>query len=81
MNRQEYLQKHWSPYPSAPAEILYSGRVISLHKKGSELFFSLERHQKISEFSVSDLRLAEVLQPGDLVAVDSSKTNSKSGSV
>ena len=73
MNRQEYLQKHWSPYPSAPAEILYSGRVISLHKKGSELFFSLQRHQKISEFSVSDLRLAEVLQPGDLVAVDSSE--------
>ncbi len=73
MNRQEYLQQHWSPYPSAPAEVLYSGRVVSVQKKGSSLFFKTERQQQISEFSVMDTALELVLQPGDLIAVDSSE--------
>lgn len=73
MNRQEYLQEIWSPYPSAPAEILYSGRIVLVQRKGEALFFRIERQEQISEFSVSDTALESVLQPGDLIAVDSSE--------
>ncbi len=75
MNRQEYLQTHWSQFPSAPADILYSGRLVSIQKKGSVLNLEIEKYQQglrqLSQFSVGDLALAEVLQPGDLISVDS----------
>ncbi len=73
MNRQVYLEQLWSPYPPAPAEVLYSGRVISVQEKNERLFLKTERQQLTSEFSVLDLTLAMVLQPGDLIAVDSSE--------
>ena len=73
MNRQEYLQTQWSPYPSAPPEILYAGRIVSVQQKGSALFFQIELNQQRIEFSVLDLKLVGVLQPGDLIAVDSSE--------
>jgi lysyl-tRNA synthetase class 2 len=75
MNRQDYLKNHWKPYPPAPSEALYSGRVIGIQLLSDQnlLKLKIEKNQRISEFSVSDTALAEILQPGDLIAVDGQK--------
>lgn len=75
LSRDEYLKHKWQPYPEAPKEVLYSGRVISVSTKGSFLVLKTERHQLVSQYSIpGQLEWLEILRPGDLVAIDGSET-------
>ncbi len=70
MNRQEYLQKKWAPYPAMPKDSVAAGRIFQMEQKTSHWLLVLIRDQKKVqiEFQVKP-ELAEVLQEGDLVAV------------
>lgn len=70
MQRSEYLQFHWTPYPPAPTEGLYAGRILEIRRSKEFLHLVLDRNQQRIEFQIRDLSLAEVLVPGDLVVVD-----------
>jgi lysyl-tRNA synthetase class 2 len=71
--RQEFL-KSWKPYPPAPKEVLYSGRVVSAKVVKNFLVLKTERNLKVSEYSLEkETQWAEILQPGDIIAVDAAE--------
>lgn len=70
--REKFLQQDWSKYPPAPGQVLYSGRVLKVASKGQFLVLSTEKNQEVSEYFLENQsQWAEILRPGDIIAVDS----------
>ncbi len=74
MNRADYLNHHWNPYPALPAETKVAGRIYRIEREEGELRLELIRDQKIHKVSFKKApENSEFLQEGDLVAVSSAE--------
>lgn len=74
MNRADYLNHHWNPYPALPAQTKVAGRIYRIEREEDGLSLELIRDQKIHKVDFKKApKNSEYLQEGDLVAVSSAE--------
>lgn len=70
LNRAQYLQTHWEPYPTLPEQSVAWGVVQEKNRRSDRVDLKIEDKNFILHLSQQNFRDLEFCQPNDIVSID-----------